>query len=185
MRLAGGTLVALCAAWLAAGAQENVNRDSLILKDFEQRVSEYVKLHNNARSDVRGLKPTNSTEAIVRHEHELAARIRESRSGAVPGSIFSPEIAAEFRRLIGLTMRGPEAVRIHESLKQAAPAQLPSIRVNQSYPSSVPLQSTPPSLLMGLPPLPPEVEYRVVGNELVLRDIEANLIVDFISNAIP
>lgn len=185
MRLAGGALAGICTVWLTAAAQENVNRDSSILKDFEQRVSEYAKLHNNARSDVRGLKPTNSTEAIVRHEHELATRIRELRSGAVPGSIFSPEIAAEFRRLIGLTMRGAEAVRIHESLRHAAPARLPSIRVNESYPSSVPLQSTPPSLLLGLPPLPPEVEYRVVGNDLVLRDIEANLIVDFISNAIP
>jgi hypothetical protein len=37
---------------------------------------------------------------------------------------------------------------------------------------------------MNLPPLPAELEYRVVGHSLILRDIEANLIVDFIVNAI-
>ena len=31
----------------------------------------------------------------------------------------------------------------------------------------------------------PEVEYRVVGHDLLLRDVEANLVVDLIPNAIP
>jgi len=33
--------------------------------------------------------------------------------------------------------------------------------------------------------LPPELDYRVVGRDLVLRDVKANLVVDFIANAIP
>jgi hypothetical protein len=36
----------------------------------------------------------------------------------------------------------------------------------------------PPSLLLNLPELPKELEYRFVGRELVLRDSAANLIVD-------
>ena len=38
----------------------------------------------------------------------------------------------------------------------------------------------PPSLLLNLPKLPKELEYRFVGRELILRDIAANLIVDVI-----
>jgi hypothetical protein len=59
------------------------------------------------------------------------------------------------------------------------------LKVNRSYPVEVPLQTTPPSLLQNLPKLPPELEYRVVGKALVLRDVNANLIVDFLPNALP
>jgi hypothetical protein len=44
----------------------------------------------------------------------------------------------------------------------------------------VPLQSTPPSLLENLPPLPPEIEYRITGADLVLLDAKANMVVDII-----
>ena len=38
----------------------------------------------------------------------------------------------------------------------------------------------PPSLLLNLPKLPKELEYRFVDHELIVRDVAANLIVDFI-----
>jgi len=167
----------------AQGAVED--RDSLLVKDFNRRVADYVKLHKTAQSEIHRLKPTNSPEAIERYEHHLAHRIREARPAAVEGNIFTPAIAQEFRRLIGVTMQGPEAARIRESLQHAAPVHLRTIRVNRAYPDGLPLQSTPPSLLLNLPPLPPEVEYRLVGHTLVLRDADANLVVDFIANAIP
>jgi hypothetical protein len=49
----------------------------------------------------------------------------------------------------------------------------------------VALQSTPPSLLLNLPPLPKELEYRIVGRELVLHDTAPGIIVDFIPNVVP
>jgi hypothetical protein len=178
-------LLLSCALLPVSGVQQTVNRESLILEDFGRRVADYVKLHKAARSQVPDLTPTNSTEAIEHHEHKLAHRIRESRRGASQGHIFTPEISAEFRRLIAVTMQGEEAERIHKSLRRAEPVRPQPLRVNGAYPAGLPLQSTPPSLLLNLPSLPPEVEYRVVGHDLILRDIEANLIVDFISNAIP
>jgi hypothetical protein len=177
--------IALCTVGLAAPAQENGSQDSPVVKDFQQRVADYGKLHKIARSEVHGLKHTTSAEEIEHHEHRLAKRLRESGREAVQGNIFTAGIAAEFRRLIAVTMRGPEADGIRESLQRAAPVHLTAIRVNQTYPAGVPLQSTPPSLLLNLPSLPPELEYRLVGRALILRDIEANLIVDFIPNAVP
>lgn len=175
----------VCALAQAARAQEKVDQGPTILKDFDRRVADYVKLHKTIRSQVRGLKPTKSPEAIEHHEHSLAHGIRAARRGVLRGNIFTPEISTQLRLLIGETMHGPEAARIQESLKQAEPVRLRSIRVNASYPPGIPLQSTPPSLLLNLPGLPPELEYRVVGRRLILRDIEANLIVDFIGDAIP
>jgi hypothetical protein len=40
-------------------------------------------------------------------------------------------------------------------------------------------------LLDALPRLPEGLEYRFMGNDLILRDTKANLIVDFINNAVP
>jgi hypothetical protein len=38
---------------------------------------------------------------------------------------------------------------------------------------------------LSLPKLPPDVEYRVVGHDLVLLDVTAKLIVDLMPNAVP
>ena len=49
----------------------------------------------------------------------------------------------------------------------------------------MPLQSTPPSLLLNLPVLPKGIEYRVVDHALLLRDTEANIVVDYIPDVFP
>jgi hypothetical protein len=168
-----------------AVAQEKVNPGSLVQADFTRRVADYLKLHKTALSEAHPLKPTNSSQAIEHHVKDLASEIREARAGAKQGDLFTPEIAAEFRRLLGITMQGPEAQRVRTSLKAASPVQPQVLRVNARYPAGVPLQSTPSSLLLNLPPLPAGVQYRIVGRDLILLDTEADLIVDFIRNAIP
>ena len=140
-----------------------------------------MKLHKTAQSEIHRLKPTKSAEAIEQYAARLgASHSRRRGADAGQGDIFTPEISAEFRRLIGITMQGPDA---------AAHPREPAARRARSHcgharerrlPAGCPLQSTPPSLLLNLPPLPPELEYRVVGHDLVLRDVDANLIVDFI-----
>jgi hypothetical protein len=42
-----------------------------------------------------------------------------------------------------------------------------------------------PSLLLALPPLPRELEYRFWDRHLVLVDLHANLVVDILENALP
>jgi hypothetical protein len=168
-----------------ASSQEPKNPDSLAIQDFEKRVDDYMKLRKEAGAKVPRLKTTDAPEKISDHEKSLASRIREARPGAGQGNIFTPEIQAEFARLIGLAMPTPkDAARIKKSLRRAEPVRL-KLRVNDVYPANVPLQSTPPSLILSLPKLPPELEYRITGHDLVIRDIEANLVVDFTTGAIP
>jgi hypothetical protein len=57
--------------------------------------------------------------------------------------------------------------------------------VNGDYPAGRSISMMPPSLLAALPPLPPEVEYRFVGRDLILWSWQSGLIVDFVPNAIP
>jgi hypothetical protein len=153
--------------------------------EFSKRVDAYVAIHKAALSKVHHLKPTPDPEAIERYEHSLAHQIRELRKHSKQGDIFTPEIAAEFNRVIRAAMQGPSGVRVEKSLSNAEPVRLPELRVDTSYPEHLPLQSTPPSFLVNLPKLPKEVEYRVVGHSLVLRDVDANLIIDFMRNAVP
>jgi hypothetical protein len=58
------------------------------------------------------------------------------------------------------------------------------LKVNAKYPQDQPLPTVPPNVLAALPKLPEELEYRIVKKDLILRDVHANLIVDYIPNAI-
>jgi hypothetical protein len=162
-----------------------VNQDSLVIASFENNIKEYVKLHNKAKAGIPPLKPTDSADAINHEQRLLAGRIRDARPEATQGAIFTPEISLMFKRLIGSTMQGPDAAKIRASLRRAEPLPEIKLRVNAEYPERLPLQSSPPSVLVNLPQLPPELDYRIVGRDLVLRDVGANLVVDFIPNAIP
>jgi hypothetical protein len=42
-----------------------------------------------------------------------------------------------------------------------------------------------PSMLAGLPQLPPELEYRFLGRHLILVDVLANVVVDVLYDALP
>jgi len=172
-------------AWVFVGgllAQVNPNMEAL--EDFTKLINDYGKTKKIAEAEIHGLRPTNSPEEIEHHEKRLAHSIRESRRTARQGDIFKPAIAAAFRRLISQTMNGPEGAAIRQSLRSGSPPSVRTLHVNEPYPAGEPLQSTPPSLLANLPQLPQGLDYRVVGQALVLRDSEANLIIDFLPNAI-
>jgi hypothetical protein len=183
MNVSKQTAIACCALSLLARA--DVNSQSKLLDAFHKRVTAYVKIHKSAKSEIDGVHQTDSPGQIDGKEHALARWIRNARHGASQGDIFTPEITAAFRKLLAAALAGPDGRAIRESLRRAAPSRPPAIRVNVTYPPGFPLQSTPPSLLLNLPMLPSELEYRVAGHDLILRDRDANLIVDFIPNAIP
>jgi hypothetical protein len=174
-------------AWTdKTAAQNEVNPDAALTQRFENRVADYVKLHKNVESNLPKLtKPTKSPATIRHHAHELRVAIVAQRPGAVEGNIFAPEIGAEFRRLIDIAYQADARI-IRESLRSSEPGtENVRVRVNKEYPDDKPLQTMPATLLLNLPQLPPELEYRIIGRDLVLRDVGANLIVDIIPKVIP
>jgi hypothetical protein len=70
-----------------------------------------------------------------------------------------------------------------EDAQDELPAFAPM--VNQIYPTTFPLATFPSALLRELPELPKPLEYRLVRQYLILRDGEANLIIDVLPNAAP
>jgi hypothetical protein len=177
-------LLAGTSAFVTYGfGQDNVNPQTAVLQDFEKRITDYVRMQKNLAKGISATKPTTEPQLILERQKELARKIREARSGAQQGAIFSPEISKEFHRLLAIAMQGPNNADIKKSLARSEPVRLP-LHVNEAYPANIPLQSTPPTILMNLPRLPAELEYRIAGHALVLRDAVANLVVDLMPDAI-
>jgi hypothetical protein len=158
------------------------SNDTKLVADFRQRAQQYLDWRENTVG--KSPPPANSPAKIVAARHELANKVRVSRASAKQGELFTPEIADYFRHQIAATMNGRYGKQIRSSLRHSEPTEM-NLQINQSYPENVPLQSTPPTLLLNLPELPKELEYRILGRELVLRDSDANIIVDYIPNALP
>jgi hypothetical protein len=156
--------------------------DAAIVHEFEGKVKQYVEFRRNTV----GHAPTSTNNAgdIVSAQREMADKVRVARAGAKQGEIFDPRVAQYFRKQIAASVAGPHGKQIRSSLKGAEPVNM-ELQINQSYPQNVPLQSTPPTVLMNLPELPDHLEYRLMNRELVLRDAEINLVVDYIPNALP
>lgn len=185
MRMRNSLLVILLLLLLVPTCvAQQVNPDAAVIADFEKRVDEYAKVNKKAAADLPPLKPNASAEKIAHAQHELTMRIHHLRKGIPQGSMFTPEISAEFRRLIKIAMGGGDAARVNSSLKHAEPVRMKArLKVNEQYPRNIPLQSMPPTLLVNLPPLPPELSYRLIGDTLVLVSVRTNLIVDFMTGA--
>jgi hypothetical protein len=163
--------------------QERVNTDAKTLKEFQARIDAYMKLHKEAEGDAPKLKDKAEPEEIKAHEEALAAKIGAARKTAKPGEIFTPEGRALFRRLMYPELKGKEGAETKAEINEDAPAAV-VLKINARYPANEPLPTVPPNLLARLPKLPEELEYRIVGRTLILRDVHANLIVDYIPNAI-
>jgi hypothetical protein len=180
---AGWAVLALAGpAANGAGAPE-VNPDAAVLADFKARVATYMELHGQLAKGSAELEETKDPAKIREPQLQLAARIREARKDAKPGDIFTPEIRAKFRELMYPQVKGAKGRQTKAAMKEDAPASVP-LKVNASYPEGAPLPTVPPNILANLPRLPEELEYRVINRHLILRDVAANLIVDFIPNAI-
>ena len=168
----------------APPANSTVNATAAILLDFRTRIDQYLTVRKKAAKDAPSLKETTEPAKIKAAEEGLAATLRAARPNAQPGDIFTTDIQAAFRRLLAPELKGREGAHAKEVLKDDAPNSVP-LKVNAKYPEGKPFPTVPSNLLLNLPTLPPEVEYRIVGKHLILRDTGADLIVDFIPNAIP
>jgi hypothetical protein len=155
--------------------------DAAIVHDFQQRLNNYLSLRKQQNIPN---KSSTSADKLADQKQQATEKVQAARRAAQRGDIFTPSIAAYFKRQIASTMHGPAGAKIRASMRHAEPLPNVHLEVNAKYPKNLPYQSTPPTLLMTLPPLPKELQYRVVGSTLVLYDVASNVIVDLIPGAI-
>ena len=167
-----------------AGQPPRVNRDAQIMADFQKRVKDYAALHNKLEGTIPHLPKEATPEQIDQHQRALAGLIERARSHAQVGDVFTKDTRALFRRhLIGV-FNAPGGRELKASILDENPGDI-RLTVNSRYPDAVPLSTVPTQVLEALPPLPEEIEYRFIGDRLILLDIHAHTIVDFIDGALP
>jgi Skp family chaperone for outer membrane proteins len=149
---------------------------------FKERLAEYVKVHKEAQSKVPKLTETNAANMQGR-EAALAATIKKLRPHAKEGDVFGQDFRAVLAREVRRDFLGRSAAD-RKAVMQEQPLKM-RLSVNMTYPTDKPLKTFPGQLLQKLPELPPELEYRIVGHHIVLRDSTANLIVDVARDIVP
>ena len=169
----------------AAQSAPKTNPDAELLVDFKHRIDAYMSLHNKLEKESPPLKETKEPAKIKASQDVLAMKIREARKDAKQGDIFTPEIRQLLRRLMYPEVQGPEGRETKAAItEESHELKAVPLKVNADYPDSAPLMTVPPNILAALPKLPEDLEYRFVNRTMILIDTHANLIVDFVPNAI-
>ena len=160
-----------------------VNPTGAAVKAFHDRIQEYVKFHNNVEKMVPALTETSDPHKISAREKALGEQLIKSRPDAKPGDFFIKEYQPILVKAIQADFaKRPLADR--KALIQELPKGV-KIAVNMIYPTTLPLATFPGNLLKVLPELPKELEYRIVGRHLILRDVKGNVIVDVLRDVFP
>jgi hypothetical protein len=164
-----------------ASVQSNARGEAT--KAFLDRIREYVTFHNNVAKMVPALNETNDPEKISAREKALGEALIKQRPNAKPGDFLITQYQPILRLIIKEDFaKRPVADR--KALIQELPKKM-KIEVNMVYPTTIPLVTFPANLLKQLPELPPELEYRIVGRDLLLRDTKGNVIVDIMRDVFP
>jgi hypothetical protein len=159
-------------------------REEEALFRYRTAVNAYVQLHREA---VAALPPgglCGGPEQLELLQRDLASEIRFARPNPREGDIFTPDIATIFRARLTRALEdlGMEAADV----LAPDPDEPPVRRLTQEVNGFFPWEAGPPrwrELFGALPSLPEELEYRLVGGDLVLLDVNARLVVDVLTDA--
>ena len=171
------------AAGPASAQKPAANENGAATKAFLDRLQDYVRYHNNVEKMVPPLTGTTDPAKIADREKALGDALIKQRPDAKPGDFLIPQYQPILVQIIKDDFaKRPVADR--KALIQELPKGL-SINVNTIYPTTIALATFPPNLLQKLPALPPQLEYRIVGRDLILRDVTGNVVVDVLREVFP
>lgn len=179
-------LLMLATAPVWAQAPKTIKPGAPVLEEFDQRVKVYTDLRATVNKGAAKVNETSNPEEIAAARKTLAAKITASRAAAKPGDIFTPAVQAHIRAILLPELKGVKGQNARGSIWDEGPGpDAFKVKVNSEYPKEYPLGSMPPAILEALPRLPEGLEYRFVYRHLLIRDAQANLIIDFMPAALP
>lgn len=172
--------------------------DAKGLTEFSNAVQAYVARHGKAEAGLPKLADRSDPATVTAHQKALAEAIRRSGPRPRPGHVFVPNIQPFFKRLLAPELKGPGTSETRDKVGEGNPEAAkglprdPDVKAKDvsvvpyaDYPADAPVSTVPAPVLLKMPQLPKELEYRFVGKSLVLRDTVANIIVDVIPEAVP
>ena len=149
---------------------------------FAATIASYLRAHRAAVQELQ----SSGGRATVTHESAatLAHRIAAQRVNAKPGDIFGP-VAVRIRQTITAQLKGPNGVAILKVVYEPDVAARTTLNVNERYSDTLPRATMPGQLLLLLPSLPPELEYRFLGRSRWWIDSDAQLVADVLPDVLP
>jgi hypothetical protein len=157
-----------------------VNPNAKAIAEFQEEVGE-IELH---RRIARTVPPSRArlTEMIDAHRHTRRA-IQQARKTRGWATLCGT--SGRLRRLLHGLFAGVGGQKLRMSVMEENPGETVKLVINGRYPDTFPLSSVPPQILKALPPLPQELEYRFIQSSLILLDVDAHIIVDYLTGAVP
>lgn len=184
--IAAFSMATLVVADVSRG-QETLNTEHA-LQQFDERVAAYVALRTRAAASVPPVEVLSDMARIQAQIDGLAGAIRSARRAARPGDLFAAEVRLVLRIEIrdALAAAGIAVEDLRAALEEEAEpgADVPFVGINEPYPWAFG-SAVPPMLIDALPALPVELQYRFIGRDLLLIDVEADLVVDTLPQALP
>jgi hypothetical protein len=167
------------------GRLGNPVADARAVTAFEARVDEYVALH---RRLARSWPPAWITADLEFREFAAEAFrkvLRDARPQAVQGGLFTPDVAdiLRFRIANAVRERNYDTAAITSFNSEGGSEGWRRPVVNEEF--AWDFSGTTWPLFDVLPFLPLELEYRLVGRDLVLLDMHSNIVVDVLELALP
>jgi hypothetical protein len=161
--------------------------DAQALATMNDRITAYVALHTKLEAGLPALPKEATPQQIDRNQRELEKRVRAARADAKPGDIFTAQAQPVIKRLLAAVFSGPEGKQLKASImdENVVDPKTLKVTVNSRYPDTVPLTTIPPEVLQTLPKLTEDLEYRFVGDWLILLDTHAHVVADYIADALP
>lgn len=163
---------------------QQVAADEAALAQFKKDIQAYVDIHTKVENALPKLPTEATIQQIDANQRALLKAVAAARPNARRGDIFKPPMEAAIRRVGAKVFEGVEGRQLRESIMEENPANV-TITINGRYPDTVPLATMPPDILAALPKMPEELEYRFVGRALVIMDVHAHMIVDFVPDVLP
>ena len=177
--------VALTVLGMASDAAAVPRADRSAIHQFEERVNAYVALRRVVAAQIPPPAVSADWSAIAAAADTLAEAIVAARPRARVGDIFTMPVASVFRRRIdGVLKRNHrDLTDLLAAINAEAPPLPAQLTVNDRFDWRYGALM-PGDLIEALPPLPGFLQYRFVSSDLLLVDIEADLIVDVLPNAL-
>jgi hypothetical protein len=158
--------------------------DAAALATMNDRLKAYVELHVKIESELPKLPDEATPQQIDANQRQFEKTIRAARAGNKQGDLFTAEAQPVIKRLLAAVFGGPEGQQLKASIMDENPVGL-KLAVNARYPDEIPISTMPPMVLQTLPRLTEDLEYRFLGDHLIILDVHAHVIADFIEDALP
>lgn len=158
--------------------------DAAALATMNDRLKSYIELHNKTEAALPKVTADSTPAQRDAVQRQFEKQLRAARPGTKQGDVFTPQAQPVIKRLIAAVFDGPQGQKLKSSIMDENPVGVKLV-INGRYPDNVPISTMPPQVLQTLPRLTEGLEYRFVNDHLIILDVHAHIVADFIDNVLP